>query len=178
MLSFMIPALFQRSTSNAGSKLIIPIPRHKQWLHLPILIYWLMGWTFGELAAVNELNRQSYSSKNHLFLAWAILWTAGGVYGLFDLLWQLWGRQTLTIDAACLIHRRRLFGLSWANRYELARIHNIRIMDQPQPGRFSSSSIAFDYDAKTVRFDPDMDEWEVKQIANIIEKLILTLRPS
>ena len=175
MLSFMTPALSRRSTSKAGSKLIIPIPNHNQWLHLPILIYCLIGWTFGELATVNELNRLSPNNNGDgfgdgFFLTWAILWTAGGVCALLDLLWQLWGHQTLTVDSTYLTRRHSLLGLGWIRHYRLTQIRNVRVVSQPESGRYSS--IAFDYEAQTIRLGPDMDEMEAKQIVGIIQKYI------
>lgn len=168
MLSFMTPALSRHAPSNAGSKLIIPLSNHNQWLHLPILIYCLIGWTFGELAAVNEINHLGPDNNNVFFLTWTLLWTAGGVYALLDLLWQVWGRQDLTVAPACLMHRRSIFGLGWIRQYKLARIHNVHVASQPQSGRYSS--IVFDYDTHTIQLGPDMDELEAKQIVNTIRK--------
>jgi hypothetical protein len=169
MLSFMTPALSRRITSDTGSKLIFTIPNHKQRIHFPILVYWLMGWIFGELATVNEINHQGLNNSNVFFLAWAILWTVAGTGTLFDLLWQLGNRQTLVIDHTFLTHRHGLLGLHWAKRYELTCIHNVRTVSQPKPGVYGRA-IAFDYDGKSIQLGPNLDEMEAKQIATIIQK--------
>lgn len=169
MLSFIASTLSRRITSDTGSKLIIPIPNRKQGIRFPILIYWLMGWTFGELATVNEINHQGLNSSDDLFLAWTILWTAGGVGALLDLLWQLWGRQTLSIDRDFLTHRHSLLGLSWAKRYEMTRIHHIRTVSRPEQ-RGYGRIITFDYDGNPVQLGPNIDEMEAKQIVTIIQK--------
>jgi hypothetical protein len=173
MLSFPTLALPRRIASDTGSKLIIPISRHKKWLHFSILIYWLMAWTFGELAAVNELNRQNSAKGDAFFLAWMILWTLGGSIALFDLFWQVWGRQTLAVERSYLTHRRGLLGLSWVKRYDLNRVDNIRVFSSPETGGHGRT-LAFDYDNKTIRLSANMDGIEAKQIAHIIQKYTQT----
>jgi hypothetical protein len=165
----MTPALSRRITSDTGSKLIIPIPNSKQGIHFPILIYWLMGWTFGELATVNEINHRGLNNSDKFFLAWALLWTIIGTGTLFDLLWQLWGRQALTIDRVCLMHRRGLLGLYWVKRYELTHVHNIRAVLGSKPGGYGRI-ITFDYAGNPVQLGSNIDEMEAKQIATIIRK--------
>lgn len=172
MLSLITPAISRRLSPDADIELIIPIPHNNQWLRLPILVYWLMGWILGELAAVDELNHWSLSSNHNFFLIWAVLWTAGGIYALFDLLWQLWGRQALVINSAFLAHRRSLFGLGRTKRYDLARIQNIHVASHLQTG-WRSSRIVFDYDMRTIQIGSGMDEIEAKQIAKTIQKLVL-----
>ena len=175
MLSFMTPALSRRITSDTGSKLIITVPNHKQGIHFPILIYWLMGWTFGELATVNEINHQGLNHSNDLFLAWTILWTVIGTGTLFDLLWQLWGRQTLAIDRAFLTQRHGLLGLHWVKRYDLTCVHNVRTVSPSEPGVYGRA-LAFDYDGKPIQLGPNMDEMEAKQLVTIIRKYTQTNR--
>lgn len=169
MLSFMTFTFPRPFTPVAGSKLIISLPTHEGWLRFPILVYWLMGWIFGELATVNELNRQGLKNGSAFFLIWAVLWTAGGGYALLDLLWQVWGRQDLIVDSAFLTHRRGLFGLGRTRRYELADMLNVRVVSRSQLGRYGSI-IAFDYDTQTIRIGSDMDELEAKQIVKTVRK--------
>lgn len=175
MMSFMTPALSRRITSDTRSKLIIPIPNRKLGIHFPILIYLLMGWTFGELATVNEINHRGLNNNDDLFLAWAILWTVIGTGTLFDLLWQLWGRQSLAIDRTYLTHRHGLLGLYWVKRYELARIQHIHTISQPERGY--GRIIAFDYDGTPIQLGPNLDEIEAKQIMTIVQEYTLSRYP-
>ncbi|MEJ2746364.1 MAG: hypothetical protein P8183_00355 [Anaerolineae bacterium] len=156
MFSFITPVL-----AHAGRETIIPIPNHKQWLHFPILIYGLMGWMFGELATVNELNHQGLKNGHGLFLTWAILWTVGGVLALLDLLWQLVGRQDLVVDPTFLTYRRSLWVLGWTKRYELTRIHNIRLLPRSQMGR-RISTLVFDYAGQTIQFGQITDPFKME----------------
>jgi hypothetical protein len=167
----MTSVLSRRITPAAGSKLIISLPTHEGWLRFPILVYWLMGWIFGELATVNELNQQGLKNGSAFFLIWAVLWTAGGGYALLDLFWQVWGRQDLIVESTFLTHRRGMFGLGWSKRYELAHMRNVRVVSRPRPGRYDSV-IAFDYDTQTIRIGSDMDELEAKQIAHTVRKYV------
>jgi hypothetical protein len=171
----MTPILSRRIKSDTGSKLIITIPNHTQGIHFPILIYWLMGWTFGELATINEINRQGLNKSNVFFLAWAILWTVIGTGTLFDLLWQLGSRQTLAIEHTFLTHRHGLLGLHWVKRYELTCVDNVRTV-LPRKSGVYGRTIAFDYDGKPIQLGPNMDEIEAKQLVTIIRKYTQTSR--
>ena len=173
MLSLITPTFSWRIAPDADIKLIIPIPHNKQWLHLPILIYWLMGWILGELATVDELNHRGWGGDYDIFLIWAVLWTAGGIYALLDLLWQLWGHQALAINSTFLTNRYSLFGLGRTRRYDLARIQNIHVTSRLRSGWYSSK-ITFDYGTRTVQISAGADEIEAKQIAKTIRKSILS----
>ncbi|MCB9443785.1 MAG: hypothetical protein H6669_06070 [Ardenticatenaceae bacterium] len=167
MLSFIPSVLSRRADLAAGSKLVIPIAAHKRWLHFPILIYWLMVWLFGELATVNEINRQGVIGSGNCFLTWSVLWTAGGFAAVLDLLWQFGVRQIVSVNSTHLIYRRSLFGLGYRQRYNLSRIHHVRVTPQ-RNGR----AISFDYDDKTIRLATAVDEPDAQQIVTMIRKYI------
>lgn len=111
------------------------------------------------------------------FLAlWLAGWTAGGVFAVGAFLWQLGGRELLTVNSSPLVHRVEAFGLGRTRIYSAAKIKALRATQEAVVGFSnhqarmppflgpSSGPLAFDYGARTIRSAPSMDEAEAKDL--------------
>ncbi len=66
----------------------------RQWAGILILSAWLVGWAFGEWMAVQRLFFSDAPEGGAWFLVlWLLLWTAGGLLALRQLLRLLAGRE-------------------------------------------------------------------------------------
>ncbi len=178
-MSYVKPAVARHTTDYFSNQLTITIHSHKQWLQLPFLIFWLMGWTLGETAAINDIAHQGMSGEGLFLLIWIAAWTVGGALALLTLLWILLGCETIAVNGRFLIHRRQILGVGLTKQYEIAHIRDLRPALQPLsrsrqwPRWGIYSVIAFDYGAKTVRIGNSIDEAEAKQIVRTLSKYMV-----
>lgn len=169
-MSYVKPAAARHITNYFNNQRTIPILSHKQWFQLPFLIFWLMIWTIGELAVVNDIGVHKLSGESLFLLIWAAVWTAGGILALLTVLWILLGREMIVVDGRCLNHRRQILGFSWTKRYDTARIGNLQTASpllprfRRWPGWRSYGVIAFDYDDQTIRIGNSIAGVEAQQI--------------
>jgi len=169
-MSYVKPAVARHITDYFNNQRTITILSQKQWFQLPFLIFWLMSWTFGELAVINDIGLHKLSGEGLFFLIWAAVWTAGGALALLTVLWILLGRETIGVDGRTLNHRRQILGFSWTKRYDTARICNLRAASpllprfRQWPGWRSYAVVAFDYGDQTIRIGNSIATAEAQQI--------------
>ncbi|MCP4429278.1 MAG: hypothetical protein GY803_32745 [Chloroflexi bacterium] len=176
-MSYVKPAAARHTAIDFGDQLAIAIPSRKQWFQLPFLIFWLMGWTFGELAALNDIAQRGLNGSGLFLLVWVTFWTIGGAMALLTLLWILLGREMIIMDGRLtLTHRREILGVGRSKNYDLSLIQDLRTvtlsLPRPRqwPGWQNYGVIAFDYGAKTIRIGNSLDEAEAKQIIRVLGK--------
>lgn len=180
-MSYVKPAVARHTTDYFNNQLTITIPSHKQWLQLPFLVFWLMGWTLGETAAINDIARQGVRGEGLFLLIWIAAWTVGGALALLTLLWILLGRETIGVDGRCLNHQRQILGLSWTKRYDIARIRKLRAASpslprsRQWPGWRNYGVIAFDYGSQTIRIGNSIAPAEAQQIIRTLRYQCHTL---
>ena len=185
-MATITPAAARHTTNLLGQELTINIPSHKQWLHLPFLTFWLIGWTFGELAAINELVTNRTNAVDLFLLVWITLWTIGGATAWLTILWIIFGREIITTDGQqILTHRREILGVGQSKEYDLSFVSDLRAAPallrsanqwrRPAFGWQNFNTIAFDYGAKTIRIGNSLDEAEAKQIIRTLHNHIPSL---
>jgi len=111
-------------------------------------------------------------------LAWLGVWTVGGVVAIYAWLWQLMGKEIVTVHGQTFTVRRDIGGFGFEKEYELVQMRDLRVGPVGMnPMDFSSSlqlwgvgggMIAFDYGARTHRFGAGLDEAETKQVVTAI----------
>jgi len=167
------------SPSSRGLEIIIP--SRKNIFLILFLAAWLVGWAVGEITVpmtfikgIKDMGALIFSS------AWLVAWTIGGGFAIYIWLWNIAGKEIITINNLTLIIKRDLFGHGKEKEYETSYISNLRISPQPfNPFNFSASLqfwgigggiFAFDYGSRTYRFGSGVDEAEANQIINTIKE--------
>src|SRR5437868_4062818 len=83
----------------------IVIPTRRNLFLMVFLLAWLGGWFMGETSAIANLA----SGKEHnggAFLGfWLAGWTLGGAFAITAWLWNLAGREIVTMGHGELVHR-------------------------------------------------------------------------
>jgi hypothetical protein len=168
-----------RATITSGPKgLEIVIPAKRNVFLILFLSVWLVGWAVGEVTVPMTFFKCNTQASALMFTAvWLVFWTIGGAFAIYVWLWNLAGKERVTINNVSLIVKHDLFSYGREKEYEVSYISNLRVSPQPfSPFNFSASLqfwgvggnvIAFDYGAKTYRFG-SLDEAEAAQI---IEKI-------
>ena len=173
--------------SESPEGLLITIPAKKNWGLIFFLGVWLIGWTFGEAAAVHELLRVHRSHAAHMsanaqlvinffMLVWLTGWTVGGGVAALLWLWNFVGVELILLGPSTLTTKRAIAGIGPRKEYELQNATDLRVSASPfnfnqrmSPFQMmSNGTIAFYYGAKTFRCGLGLDEAEAQQI---IERL-------
>ena len=166
------------STSHKGLEIVIP--SKKNVFVILFLAVWLVGWAFGEVMVPATFFSGDKPSGPMVFIAvWIIGWTIGGAFALYIWLWNVAGKERITVNNQGLIVQRELFGYGREKEYEMTHISNLRVSPQPfNPFNVSASLqfwgigggvLAFDYGSRTYRFGSGIDEAEANQIMERIK---------
>jgi hypothetical protein len=156
------------------------IPTRKHWLVILFLGVWLCGWAAAEVAVIRQLLRPGGGPPVAFLLFWLTGWTLGGGWALGTLLWQLAGREILSVENGQLIYRIELFSLSRTREFAGDQIARLRAVDYApnllsqqaawMPPLFGSGMgpIAFDYGAKSYRVGQSLDESEAPKLVEML----------
>jgi hypothetical protein len=157
----------------------IHIPARRQILALLFLPVWLVGWGFGEISVIRQLLNPSNTEPAAFLIVWLVAWTAGGAFALLTILWQLAGREIVSVTGMMLQVRRDVFGIGYNRRYDVSQVRFLRLAPVPYNPRdlrsataqwgLSGGPIAFDYGSRTVRVGAGLDEAEARVV---LEKLV------
>jgi hypothetical protein len=156
------------------------VPARRNWLVLIFLCAWSVGWVFGETHAIRALASPSENSSQLFMLVWLVGWTIGGGFVAATILWQLAGKEVLSINPTLFEHRVEAFGLGRTRSYKKTEIKNLRATEYssnpftnqtamlPPLTGAGYGPVAFDYGARTFRMAPALEEAEAKLL---VEKL-------
>jgi hypothetical protein len=157
-------------------QIIIPVKRN--WFVILFLGAWLCGWFLGEIAAIAGLTGLLGGNFGGFFiLFWLIAWTVGGILALKTFIWNLKGKEIITIGQGSLTIDKKGSLLFKSKTYDLNEVKNLRVQDD-HPGSSglfgrsrndlstmnSSGTIRFDYGLKTIKFAEGIDEAEANFI--------------
>ncbi|TWI80560.1 hypothetical protein IQ13_3238 [Lacibacter cauensis] len=171
----------QAILNDTFNELEIIIPTKKNWLIIVFLGAWLGGWTMGEFLAIRMLIgsiAESMGFVNLFLLFWLCGWTVGGFFALKTLLWNLIGKEIITVGEGRLTIVKMGSLLSKPKTYDLHAVKNLRVNEEGQQdyGAFfggrnsfagmtsSTGTIRFDYGFKTIKFASGIDEAEANFI--------------
>ena len=167
---------YRSELTPEGFRIVIPVRRN--WFILLFICAWLGGWVFGESSASRQLIAGSDRTPVAFLSFWLLAWTMGGVFALATVLWQLAGREILTISPTIFSYRAEAFGLGRTRSYRAADVRALRLSAYsasyftqqrnwlPPIVGSGFGPIAFDYGARTFRFAPSLDEAEAKLLIN------------
>jgi hypothetical protein len=178
------PASARYTVESTVDGIRISIPARRNWFIILFLIAWLGGWFFGEVSAATELLNPRDKTPSGFLAFWLLGWTLGGAFCIAAVLWQLAGREILTVNPSWLIHRVEVFGFGLSRTYLASDVKNLRGTDDA-PSLFVNQRawfpplvgsgygpIAFDYGARTIRLAPGLEEAEAKMpVCDLLQRL-------
>jgi hypothetical protein len=163
---------FRSEVTPQGLPIVIPARRN--WLILLFLIAWLGGWIMGEGTVSKQLLNSTDKTPVAFLSLWLVGWTIGGTLAVGAVLWQLAGREILTIDSLSLLYRVEVFGIGRSRSFRAADVKNVRSTEYAFSSFMSQRTlfppivgagygpVAFDYGARTFRIAPSLDEAEAR----------------
>jgi hypothetical protein len=171
-------ARFEIDNTRDGLRAVIPATRN--WFIMLFLLAWLGGWAFGELSAVRELLTASAKTPTAFLSFWLVGWTIGGAFALATVLWQVAGREVITVNSTTLSYRVEILGLGRTRSYRAAEVKGLRATDYsinpftnqrawfPPITGSGVGPVAFDYGARTIRVAPSLEEAEAKMLVRAL----------
>ncbi len=173
------PADSRLTITDTVEGLRIVMPCRRSWFVIFFLACWILGWAVGEVMVSRQFLNGDAPSEGELFmLAWLGVWTVGGGVAIYAWLWQLMGKEIVTVHGQTFTVRRDIGGFGFDKEYDLVQMRDLRVESVGMnPLDFSSSlqlwgvgggMIAFDYGARTHRFGAGLDEAETKQVITAI----------
>lgn len=123
----MIPeaARFRSEVTPEGYRVVIPARRN--WFVLVFLFAWLGGWVFGELSASNELFQGGDKTPMGFLSLWLLGWTVAGIFAAATLLWQIAGREIITLEPGHLSYRVEALGLGRTRSFRASEVKEPQI---------------------------------------------------
>lgn len=190
------PVSNARSTISHGNRnLEVSIPAKRNYFVIAFLSFWLTGWTIGGFIAIGVVLFSSTPISAQLFLLfWLCGWFFGEVAAGSTLLWQLTGKEIISINNKGISLTSKIVSFSKSKHYHINNIRNLGIAStnsstpfntnnsvaNPMLSKFLSfvpttGQLSFSNGMKTIRFAAEVDEAEAQQIlAAIIKSRILT----
>jgi hypothetical protein len=169
------PADSRITITETSQGLRIVMPGRRSWFVIGFLGFWICGWGVAEVLVPLQVFQGDAPPEGESFmLAWFVVWTLGGLLAIYAWLWQVIGKEIITVQEQTVTTRRDIGGFGFNKVYDLPQMHNLRVWSVDiNPLDFSSSLqlwgigggvIAFEYGGKTYRFGAGLDEAEAKQV--------------
>ena len=177
-----------------GAQITIPVKRN--WFVVLFLGAWLGGWFMGEIFALGALlgialtgSALKAGPASPFIFFWLAAWTVGGFFAFRFFLWNLFGKEIVTLGQGELKIEKKGVPFSKSKSYDLKEAKNFRVVDEPNNSGFGTFQkrdfsglnnggiIRFDYGMQTVKFGGGIDEAEANFIlSKLSAKKILTDR--
>jgi hypothetical protein len=167
--------------TDTSRGLTIAMPGRRSWFVICVLGFWISGWAVAEvMVAAQFLNGDAPPEGELFMLAWFGVWTVVGVMAIYAWLWQVMGKEIVTVRGQTFIIRRDIGGFGFDREYTLVRLRDLRVVQvgfnpmnvssSLQLWGFGGGVVAFNYGTKTYRFGTGLDEVEAKQAVTAIKK--------
>lgn len=138
----------------------------------------MVAWYFGESDEIPKVIKQLHSGEVPMFdLVWLVVWTCGGAFISFWMIWQLLGSEVVGVANGRLSLRKQVLGIGMTREFEISNIAALRFRPEHGSGkRYRGSCIELDYGAKTYRFGTGIDPAEASQLLDLVAKWVPTVR--
>jgi hypothetical protein len=171
--------------TDISGKLRIVIPCSRSWFIIGFLGFWICGWAVAEFMVSSQFLQGDAPPEGESFiLAWFVVWTIGGLLAIYAWLWQVMGKEIVTVHGQTLTTRRDVGGFGFDKQYDLLQMRNLRtaqvgfnpldISSSLQLWGIGGGVIAFDYESRIVRFGAGLGEAEAKQVVTAIQQRFRT----
>ena len=181
------PATGRSIITRTPRGLAIGIPSKRHWFVILFSCFWLCGWLMGELFAISSL-MDAFSEPPFSFfiLLWLIIWTFGGALVSYMVIWQVFGRELITIEGKVFTYQRMFLGFGRSRSFDIGEMKNIAIhtVSKKEKARLSPNShtnaievpwgmqsgkIKFDYGLKTLYFASEVDKAEAAHLLQVLK---------
>lgn len=173
------PSASRMTVTDGPGGLGLLIPPKRNWFIILFMGFWLCMWAAGEIMVpIQFLNGEIPGITGIFVVAWLGAWTIGGAVAIYLWLWNLMGRQIITMHGHSLTTRRDIGGYGFDKKYNLTQVRDLRVSARKFVAWDYSASleflglggglVAFDYDAKTYRLGAGLDEAEAKLVVKKI----------
>lgn len=178
MYTNVAPSPARYSIEDSFSGLRASIPAHRNWVSLALTCAWLCGWAVGEAQAISNLFHLQFSLFGVVFKpsgttasvhagVGLIMLTAIGAVSIKDVIWQLFGREVIGVEAGELIHRLEVMGIGRTQSFAGHQIRHLRaasLSSKPPSGweRVRAGSIAFEYSGRSYRIGSALEQGEAE----------------
>ena len=113
----------------SGSEMLISTPARCHIIAVGFLLFWLIGWTLGEITALTQIIRGGGGLEARAFLlVWFLGWTIGGGVAISFVLWNLFGRDILVVSMSMITVEKRILFFTSRRRYEKHKVRDFRIL--------------------------------------------------
>jgi hypothetical protein len=158
-----------------SSGLEIVIPSKRNFFVILTMGFWLTLWFMGAASAFKSLIHSPPDKEKGFLIFWLCGWTFGGACAAFAVLWNLAGREIISISQGSLKLEKKVFGLGISKEYSLFSVRNFRFIStqeatDPSKLRKEKRGIAFDFNSKTIRFAKGLNEVETKEIFELLKR--------
>ncbi len=173
------PSRVTVTDTSQGLRIVIPCSR--SWFVIGFLGFWICGWAVAEYMVSSQFLKGDAPPEGEWFmLAWFGVWTVAGLFAVYALLWQVMGKEMVTVHGQTVKTRQDIGGFGFTKEYDLVQMRNLRttqvsfnpldLASSLQLWGVGGGVIAFDYGAKTIRFGAGLDEGEAKEIVTAIKQ--------
>ena len=158
----------------------VVIPARRSWALILFLGFWLTGWAAGEFFVGAMLIRGAIGlitgdpqaagdtggAIGGTFMAvWLLLWTVGGGFALITWLWNVAGKEIVSVDSDALTIQKTVFGIGLSKRYATAYVDRLRATgEQGDTQGPWSGGLGFDYGGGAVQFGAGLSQAEAKEV--------------
>lgn len=173
---------------RSGMGLRITIPAPTQAFGLVFMSLWLVAWVVGEAFAIGKVaSGEFYQNPETGLIIWFVVWTLGGGWIIYTLLWQLAGKEIIELNSTTLKQIRRVLLFNRSREFAVAKMANIRLAPPApkysngkymiqNPG-FGSGAIAFDYGRDTQQLGQGLEEADARHVINEMRECVKSLSP-
>lgn len=169
------PPVSRIMITDIPGKLHIVIPCSRSWFIVGFLGFWICGWAVAEYMVSSQFLKGDAPPEGESFmLAWFVVWTVGGLLAIYAWLWQIIGKEMITLHGQTFTTRRDVGGFGFDKEYDIRQMRNLRaaqvgfnpldISSSLQLWGIGGGVIAFDYGVRTVRFGAGLDEAEAEEV--------------
>jgi hypothetical protein len=161
---------------RSGTVETIRIKARRQVFALLFLPVWLMGWTVGGVAAINQVVHEF----NLFVCVWLCGWAVGWVFAAGTFVWMLIGAETVRVVGKDLEVGVEIGPWMRRKLYQGAQIKDLRAapanslsnfqMSGPFMRQMQGGAVQFTYGARTVRLAAGLDEAEGRLIVERLKK--------
>lgn len=169
--------------------LYVKVPSEKNWLSLIFGLVWLGAWAYMGIQASEAVlfspDSMANASPEGLFLnifpiIWIILWTFGGLFIAFALLWGFFGKEELIFTQSRVTLKKNILGFGIVKQMERAQVKDFRFEPaRPQTTRngfrawgLVPGKVKFDYGMKTRSLALGVDDAEAKYLVELFDEEI------
>src|ERR1700742_1553015 len=84
---------------------VITIPAKRNWFIILFTLFWMGGWFMGETSAGKNVFT-NFNGAGLFMIFWLGAWTIGGAFAFSMLIWNLIGKEIITVFSGVLTIRR------------------------------------------------------------------------